>query len=164
MVPVQDQPVVLVGHDHIQDSPVPQVCQSHRPAVEGLLSSHLAGHIVEESIPGIDPDAILLVSRLASPFHGRPFPDIGDDRPVAAGHFGIIVPVTGTGLARYKSIGHIKVLVPIIVQVTELGTVAPASGFNPVLPGQVPVDQLPVSLLRDPEIVPLKQDAFLGDV
>ena len=88
---------------------------------------------------------------------------VADDGAVAAGDFGEVVPVAARARQRDVAVVEEQVEVAVVVQVAELRAEAPAAELDAEVAREIRVVEA-AAFLRNPEIVALEQDAFLGDV
>src|SRR5262245_54375145 len=163
---VEQRGAFLIGDDHVELAAVAKIAKRDRATVVDIGHADDLRDLLELARAVVDPDLLLLIARQAAVVHRRPVLRVGDDRGVAARHFRIVVPVTGVPVRRDIAVDQVDVLIPVVVQIAELRSPAPAADLDAQVARQiVELQGLARSpRARNPEVVALKQHAFLRDV
>src|SRR5438045_2919992 len=102
----------------------------------------------------------------AAAVEGRPVLRVADDRAVTAGDFREVVPITPLSVERDVTVGQIEIQRAVVVQIAELSAEAPPAQLDAEVTRDVFVfrDGAHGTVLRQPQIVALNQDAVLRNV
>src|SRR3984885_81921 len=163
---VKQQRPVLIGHNHIEHATIPQIHQRHRTSVIPIRSADRLGNIDKLSGAIVEPDPLVLIARQTAPFKCRPVLRIADDGTVSPRYPGKVVPITPVPVERDITICKIQVQRSVVIEIAKLRAKTPSPKFHAKVPRQVLIlDRVASStFLRDPQIVPLNEDAVLGNV
>ena len=88
----------MVRDNHIQNTAIPQVCQSDCAPVIGICYTNRLRNIHELSGSVIQPYSFLLITGEAASIHGGPIFSVSNNRAVPARNLGKIVPIASISI------------------------------------------------------------------
>src|ERR1700678_347338 len=163
---VEQQPASLIRNDHVERPLIPEVGHGNRPAILCVRYADHLCYVYELASAIIQPYMLLLVARKTAALHSGPVLCVPDDGGIASRDFGKVIPVISLPIQRNIAIRQEKIERAVVVQIAKLCAEAPSSKLHAHVARQVFILDLITRgpLLRHPKIIPLDQNAILGDV
>src|SRR5271163_181370 len=90
---VEQERALLIGYDNIEHAAIPEIGESDGASIVSVGDANGLGYVDELSGSIIQPDSLILIARKTAPLERWPVFGVADDRAIASGDFGEVVPV-----------------------------------------------------------------------